>query len=192
MARCSPLLLFNSFCCEYALKFFEAAAPWSWENHHRPQKLLIITYFYIMCFVEPQKGVHLGRGTKRSFKGTISTGIQPVLSWADQKGKAKMCLYLYLSKNEKSLWLINYAFINTCTYMINLCSRCYIDFSCGKYLAKLVCVGLHRNRWSTVLAWSHTINVFVTINSQSSLINNTLVSVHLYFPLHWRRIPHKF
>lgn len=62
----------------------------------------------------------------------------------------------------------------------------------GIIVLKLVCVGLHHKCWSTVLAWSHTINVFVTLYSQSSLINNTLVSVHLYFPLHWRRIPHKF
>lgn len=36
--------------------------------------------FFCVCFVEPQKGVQLGGGTKRSFKGTISAGIQPVLS----------------------------------------------------------------------------------------------------------------
>lgn len=55
----------------------------------------------------------------------------------------------------------------------------------GIIVQRLVCVGLHHKSCSTVLAWSHTINVFVTIYSQSSLIKNTLVSVHLYLPLHW-------
>ena len=104
MARCSPLLLLNSFCynfaCENALRIFEAADPWSWENDHRPQKLLIN-----MCFVEPQKGIHLGRGTKRSFKGTVSAGIQPVLSWADQKGEIHNQKYCNFIANMYFIYL---------------------------------------------------------------------------------------
>lgn len=50
----------------------------------------------------------------------------------------------------------------------------------GIIVLKLVCVGLHHESCSTVLTWSHTINVFVTIYSQSSLANNTLVTT-----LHW-------
>ena len=88
--------------CAWYFQLSSRCFIWCWNT---ASHVWYITYC-IMCFVEPQKGVHLGRGTKRSFKGTISAGIQPVLSWADQKGRIHnqeklYCKYLFIPMLKK-------------------------------------------------------------------------------------------